>query len=102
MDVKTVFLHGQLDESIYMEQPPGFKEPQSNGKVYLLQKLFYELKQSLRQWYKQFDTIMRSIELSRCDHDSCINVKSLDDGTRMYLLLYIDDMLIACKSKKMV
>ena len=33
---------------------------------------------------------------------SCIYVRSLDDGTRMYLLLYVDDMLIACKSKKMV
>ena len=37
-----------------------------------------------------------------CDHDSCVYVRSLDDGTRIYLLLYVDDMLIACKSKKMV
>ena len=45
---------------------------------------------------------MRSIKLFRYDHDSCVYVRSLDDGTRMYLLLYVDDMLIACKSKKMV
>ena len=45
---------------------------------------------------------MRSIKLSRCDHDPCIYVRSLDDVTRIYLLLYVDNMLIACKSKKMV
>ena len=45
---------------------------------------------------------MRSIKLSRCDHDFCIYVRSLDDGTSMYLFLYVDDILIAYKSKKMV
>ena len=49
MDVKTAFLHGQLDETIYMEQPPGFREPGSEGKVCLLQKSLYGLKQSPRQ-----------------------------------------------------
>ena len=62
----------------------------------------YELKQSSRQWYKLFDTFVRSIRLSRCDHDPYVYVRSLDDGTRIYLLLYVDDMPIACKSKKMV
>ena len=102
MDVKTAFLHGHLEESIYMEQPPGFREPGSDGKVCLLKKSLYGLKQSPRQWYKRFDTYVRSIGLYRCESDSCVYVKSLDNGSRMYLLLYVDDMLIACKSKKAV
>ena len=44
IDVKTMFLHGQLDGSIYMEQPPGFREPESEEKVCLLHKSLYELK----------------------------------------------------------
>ena len=36
MDVKIVFLHGHLEESIYMEQPSGFQEPGVEGKVCLL------------------------------------------------------------------
>ena len=48
IDVKTVFLHRHLEESIYMEQPPGFQEPGAEGKVCLLQKSMYGLKQSLR------------------------------------------------------
>ena len=45
---------------------------------------------------------MRSIELFRYEYDSCIYVKSLEDGSRVFLLLYVDDMLIACKSRKVV
>ena len=48
MDVKMVFLHGHLKESIYMEQPPRFLEPRVEGKVCLLQKSLYRLKQSSR------------------------------------------------------
>ena len=52
MDVKTAFLHGHLEESIHMEQPPGFREPGAEGKVCLLQKSLYGLKQPSRQWYE--------------------------------------------------
>ena len=45
MDVKTAFLHGHLEESIYMEQPQGFREPGSKEKVCLLKKSLYGLKQ---------------------------------------------------------
>ena len=45
---------------------------------------------------------MGSIGLSRCDHDPCVYVRSLDDGSRIYLFLYVDDILIACKSKEVV
>ena len=41
---------------------------------------------------------MMSIRLFRYEYDPCIYVKSLEDGSRIYLLLYVDDMLIACKS----
>ena len=102
MDIKMAFLYGHLEESIYMEQPPGFQEPGVEGKVCLLQKSLYGLKQSPRQWYKRFDSYVRSIKLFRCEYDSCVYIKSLKDGSRMFLLLYVDDMLIACKSRKVV
>ncbi|KAH9668969.1 hypothetical protein KPL70_021600 [Citrus sinensis] len=71
MDVKTAFLHGNLDEEIFMAQLEGFIEKGSEDKVYLLKKSLYGLKQSPRQ----------------CDGG-------------VYLLLYVDDMLIACKQKE--
>ncbi|GJU28111.1 retrovirus-related pol polyprotein from transposon TNT 1-94, partial [Tanacetum coccineum] len=64
LDVKTAFLHGNLEETIYMRQPPGFEEGTGN-KVCLLKKSLYGLKQSPRQWYKRFDVYMVNNGFSR-------------------------------------
>ena len=46
MDVKTVFLNGDLDEEIYMEQPEWFIVPSQEKKVCRLVKFLYGLKQA--------------------------------------------------------
>lgn len=58
MDVKTTFLHGELEEELYMEQPEGFVSESEKDKVCLLKKSLYGLKQSPRQWNKRFDKFM--------------------------------------------
>ncbi|GJU48891.1 retrotransposon protein, putative, ty1-copia subclass [Tanacetum coccineum] len=98
LDVKTAFLHGNLEETIYMRQPPGFEEGTGN-KVCLLKKSLYGLKQSPRQWYKWFDVYMINNGFSRSNYDSCVYFKEFAPGMYIYLLLYVDDMLIACKIK---
>ena len=64
----------------------------------LLTKSLYGLKQSPRQWYKRFDSFMIKARYNRCEYDSCVYFKQNDDPT--YLLLYVDDMLIAARNKK--
>jgi len=54
MDVKTTFLHGDLEEEIYMEQSEKFEAPGKYHLVYKLKKSLYGLKQAPRQWYKKF------------------------------------------------
>ncbi|GJS94799.1 retrotransposon protein, putative, ty1-copia subclass [Tanacetum coccineum] len=98
LDVKTTFLHGNLEETIYMRQPLSFEEGTGN-KVCLLNKSLYGLKQSPRQWYKRFNVYMISNGFSRSSYDSCVYFKEFAPGMYIYLLLYVDDMLIACKSK---
>ena len=49
MDVKTAFLHGDLDENIYIDQPVGFVDKSMPNYVCLLKKSLYDLKQSPRQ-----------------------------------------------------
>ncbi|KAL5858125.1 hypothetical protein ACOSQ3_005583 [Xanthoceras sorbifolium] len=97
LDVKTAFLHGELEETIYMQQPEGFEIEGKKDHVCLLKKSLYGLKQSPRQWYKRFDSFMIGHGYSRSQYDSCVYFRKLKDGSFVYLLLYVDDMLIAAK-----
>ena len=100
LDVTTAFLNGELEEEIFMQQPEGFVVPGKEDYVCKLNKSLYGLKQSPRQWYKRFDSFMTSHEFKRCTRDSCVYYKNCDDGSMIYLLLYVDDMLIAAKDMK--
>ena len=99
LDVKTAFLHGNLEERILMEQPEGYSE---GNKVCLLQKSLYGLKQSPRQWNLRFDKFMKAHNFKRSDYDSCVYFKCYGEGKYVYLLLYVDDMLVAAKDLKEV
>ncbi|GJR87473.1 retrovirus-related pol polyprotein from transposon TNT 1-94 [Tanacetum coccineum] len=95
LDVKTAFLHGDLDEDIYMTQPEGF---QSAGKeenlVCKLKKSLYGLKQALKQWYLKFNSFMQRAGYKRCDMDHCCYLKKVGSSS-IILLLYVDHMLVA-------
>lgn len=95
LDVKTAFLNGELDEEIFMAQPEGFEVQGSEQKVCKLKKSLYGLKQAPRQWYKRFDSFMTNQNFQRSYYDSCVYFKRATNGVYIYLLLYVDDMLIA-------
>ena len=99
LDVKTAFLHGDLEEEIYMIQPEGFKDAGKEKLACKLEKSLYGLKQSPRQWYKRFDKFMMGQKYTRSKYDQCVYLRKLQDGSYIYLLLYVDDMLIASKSQ---
>ncbi|GJV51798.1 retrovirus-related pol polyprotein from transposon TNT 1-94 [Tanacetum coccineum] len=90
LDVKTAFLHGNLEEVIYMRQPPGYEQ---GNKVCLLKKSLYGLKQSPRQWYRRFDEYMLSNGFKRSSYDSCVYYRSYAPG---------DDMKEAREAKKIL
>jgi hypothetical protein len=48
MDVKTIFLNGNIEEEMYMMKPEGFVDPKDAGKVCKLQRSIYGLKQASR------------------------------------------------------
>ena len=58
MDVKTTFLHGDLEEEIYMQQLEGFIEKRKENLVCRLRKILYGLKQAPRQWYQKFKSFI--------------------------------------------
>lgn len=95
LDVKTAFLHGELEETIFMEQPEGFEVKGEENKVYLLKKSIYGLKQSSRQWYLKFDSHMADIGFEKSAYDNCLYIRNKDGKKSAYLVLYVDDMLVA-------
>ncbi|KAK4404655.1 Retrovirus-related Pol polyprotein from transposon TNT 1-94 [Sesamum angolense] len=101
MDVKTAFLHGDLDEQIYMCQPSGFINKEKPNHVCLLKKSLYGLKQSPRQWNKKFDLFMKSLKFKRSAYDPCLYFK-YESEIPVFLVLYVDDMLIASPSLTLI
>ncbi|KAH9696934.1 hypothetical protein KPL71_023401 [Citrus sinensis] len=99
LDVKMAFLHGELEEEIYMTQPYGFKVARKENHMCRLIKSLYGLKQSPRQQYKRFDQFIEWQKFIRSEHDHCVHFRRLQDGVFIYLLLYVDNILIASKNK---
>lgn len=99
MDVKTAFLHGDLEEKILMQQPIGYEVQGKEDWVCLLKKSLYGLKQSPMQWYRRFDSFMLKNNFQRSKFDSCVYFKKTEYGDYVYLMLYVDDMLIASRDK---
>ena len=95
--MRTTFLHENLDEEIFMEQLVGFKQPTQNL-VYRWKKPLYRLKQSSRWWYKRFDSYVIQKFSALCEYDCYIYVRILNDDSYIFLLPYVDDMLIVVKS----
>ena len=94
LDVKTVFLHGDLEEEIYMHQPEGFMEKGKENLVCRLRKSLYGLKQAPRQWYRKFESFMTDNGYHKTQADHFVFVKKFEGGDCLILLLYVDDMLI--------
>ncbi|KAJ9544788.1 hypothetical protein OSB04_024495, partial [Centaurea solstitialis] len=101
MNVKTVFLNGDLEEEIYMEQPEGYIAPGQERKVCKLVKSLYGLKQAPKQWHQKFDHVMLECGFKINECDKCVYVKDTEIGY-VILCLYVDDMLIIGSNDKMV
>jgi hypothetical protein len=93
MNVKIRFLHGDLEEEMYMKQPKGFVV---KGKKYLMCKLkrsLYGLNQSPRMWYQNFNTYILSLGSVRRKVDHCIYSKE-ECGCFIYVAFYVYDRLL--------
>ncbi|GJZ35072.1 copia protein, partial [Tanacetum coccineum] len=97
LDVKNAFLHGHLNETVYMYQPMRFRDPTYPDHVCLLKRSLYGLKQAPRAWYQRFADFFSTIGFihSRSDHSFSIYKKGRDVA---YILLYVDDIILTASS----
>ncbi|KAM1600962.1 hypothetical protein ACFXTN_023340 [Malus domestica] len=89
MDVKIAFLNGDLEEDIYMVQPPRFAENGNENMVCKLNKSIYGLKLESRQWFLKFYQVLTAHAFVENKMDDCIYLKH--KGSKfIFLVLYVD------------
>ena len=100
IDVKLAYLHGVLEEEIYMEQPEGFIAKGEEDKVCILMHSLYRLKQAGQVWNRTFaHTIKRKLGFDTIHSDAGVYVlhhhhKRGDSEMDVILILYVDDLLV--------
>jgi Reverse transcriptase (RNA-dependent DNA polymerase) len=95
LDVKTAFLNGELEEDIYMVQPPGYEQG-GPGVVCQLRKALYGLRQAPRAWHTKLKAELEVLGFKASVSDAGLFVLNKGDY-KVYLLVYVDDMLIASR-----
>lgn len=97
LDVKNAFLHGDLKEQIYCQQPAGFVDTARPDAVCLLRKSLYGLKQAPRAWFQRFAMHLHILGFAPSQSDSSLFVlrRGHDEA---HLLLYVDDIVLAASS----
>ena len=88
LDVKTAFLHGTVEEDLYIQAPEGYTlQP---GCTLKLNKSLYGLKQASRNWWKKLHTLLTSLGGVASSADPCLYTLRRG-GKIMYVLVYVDD-----------
>ena len=95
MDVKTAFLNGDIDKTIYMTQPENFEIGDSKSMVCKLKKSIYGVKQASRLWNRKFHQTIVSFGFESNVVEKCIYHK-FSGSKFIILVLYVDDILLAC------
>ena len=94
MDVKNVFLNGELLKEVYMKLPPGYSHPpRFPHRVFRLRQALYGLKQAPRAWFSKFSFTISQHGFSRSSFDTALFLRWSDHGITI-LLLYVDDIII--------
>ncbi|RVW95852.1 Retrovirus-related Pol polyprotein from transposon RE2 [Vitis vinifera] len=91
---KNAFLHGDLAEEVYMEQPPGFVAQGESGLVCRLRRSLYGLKQSPRAWFSRFSSVVQEFGMLRSTADHSVFYHHNSLGQCIYLVVYVDDIVI--------
>ena len=101
MDVNNAFLNGTLTESVFMSQPPGFKDLSKPHHVCRLNKAIYDLKQAPRAWYLALKTAILQLGFHNSRADSSLFIYN-NNSNLCYLLVYVDDLIITGNNSSLI
>jgi hypothetical protein len=94
VDVETAFLHGNLQEEIYMNVPKGLN--QDDYTCLLLKKTIYGLVQSAREFYNKLLSTLKSMGFTENKSDPCLLSRWIN-GKVIIIGIYVDDCLVVGK-----
>ena len=95
MDVKNAFLHDELQEEVYMEQPQRFEDVRHPSYVCQLKKALYGMMQSPRFWHAQISSYFLSIGFCMDDVDHFLYMQK-NDTSIVIVCICVDDLIIEC------
>ena len=95
LDIKTAFLNGELKETVYLEQPPGYKEG-SGEQSCRLQRALYGLRQAPRAWHEKLCQELERFGFVESSSDPSLFMRPSQDSM-VFVLVYVDDILIAAR-----
>jgi len=101
LDVTNAFLHGFLQENVYMIQPPGFTHPAFPNHVCHLQKSLYGLKQAPRAWFSRLSTRLLELGFTNSRDDSSLFIYG-EGPTKLFILNYVDDIIVTSHSSTLI
>ncbi len=103
MDIKTAFLHGELEETVYMKQPPGFARAGLQDYVCRLKRSIYGLKQSPRQWNRVIDGYLKEHGFRPSICEPCVYIRHRTGSTLPEIVtLSVDDLLLIGESPGLI
>jgi hypothetical protein len=101
LDVQNAFLHGVLEEEVYMRQPPGFEDANRPHFVCKLDNALYGLKQAPRAWYARLSTKLCDLGFKASKSDTSLFIYS-KHGVTIFMLIYVDDIIVTSSSPEAV
>jgi hypothetical protein len=101
LDVSNAFLHGILDEEVYMEQPKGYENQTFPDNVCYPHKSLYGLKQAPRAWFKRLSQQLIDFGFSESKMDYSL-FTYISDTLRVFVLIYVDDIIITGSNSQAV
>lgn len=93
LDVKSAFLNGDLQETVYVSQPEGFVKKNKEHLVYQLVKALYGLRQAPRAWYAKLSKCLENLGFTKCPYEHAVYTKREGNET-LIVGVYVDDLLI--------
>ena len=99
LDVKNAFLHGVLQEEVYMRQPPGYVDHRNPGYVCKLDKAIYGLKQAPRAWHARLCGKLEALGFTPSKSDASLFYYNKGRHT-LFVLVYVDDIIVASSSSE--